>query len=357
MKGETAMAAGKWIGDLGPATSVLDAARHCLTVRMETVRSQLEEAQTRGQKDIETVHQLRVATRRARAALDIFTACLPKKASKKANRYLRKLRRAAGEVRDWDVFLLSLSERGEEKNRQVRPALDLVRGLALMQRESARVTLAEASQSQPFAFERLEHATLAAVRASRRAADDTLMELALPVLQQRIESLKEAVESISEDLAHYHRIRIAGKHLRYTMEVFGACFRETFKDVLYPLVEQMQESLGKLHDSDLAIQRLRLWQTHCETTLAADWPRYRPGFEMLTQEFEQVIARERKKFKTCWRRWEKENPTENLSRLRLRRQRGGLVSTAGKDKTAPGDRLRSPGEPDVVRPGTVAGGS
>ncbi len=135
LKGQIEMAAGKWITDLPPGTSYVDAARHVLTVRLETVRHFLDSTLGQVDKDLEFVHQLRVGTRRARAALDVFDDCLPRKIARKTNRCLRKLRRAAGHVRDWDVFLLGLHGHRDNKNRRLRPALDLINGLA---RSSAR---------------------------------------------------------------------------------------------------------------------------------------------------------------------------------------------------------------------------
>jgi CHAD domain-containing protein len=332
------MAAGKWISDLTPSTPVLDAARHALTIRLETVRSQLEEAHACGASDVESVHQLRVSTRRARAALDLFTTCLPKKVSKKVRRRLRKLRRLAGEIRDWDVFLLNLKASGSVKYRKLQATLDLVNGLALNQRETARVALTESKQSLPFKFERLASTALASLHAPGSVAAATLGDAAVPILTERITDLRDAAASAGSELAQFHRIRIAAKHLRYAMEIFGDCFEREFKESIYPLVEQMQEILGNLHDSDLANQRLEQWRIQCERTLPADWPRYRPGFEELRKRHEASITAERRKFRAAWRRWEKTGLVDRLEKLRANSQRGELVSTAGSDNTAPGVR-------------------
>src|SRR4051794_33720985 len=102
------MAEGKWISDLKPQSPLAEAARHVLFVRLQVVKDHLPRATLEADRDIEYVHQLRVGTRRADAALRIFKACLPKKVHRKARRRLRKLRRAAGAARDWDVFLADL---------------------------------------------------------------------------------------------------------------------------------------------------------------------------------------------------------------------------------------------------------
>src|SRR4051812_19790464 len=99
------MADGKWISDLRCDTPLTDAARRVLTVRLEVVRDHLPLAAPHADEDVEHVHQPRVGPRRAGAALDIFKDCLPDKVYKSTRKRLRRVRRAAGAARDWDVFL------------------------------------------------------------------------------------------------------------------------------------------------------------------------------------------------------------------------------------------------------------
>lgn len=58
----------------------------------------------------ERVHDMRVATRRLRAALEIFEPCFPAKRHRKALRRVRKLADALGERRDADVEIELLEE-------------------------------------------------------------------------------------------------------------------------------------------------------------------------------------------------------------------------------------------------------
>ncbi len=54
-----------------------------------------------------------------------------------------------------------------------------------------------------------------------------------------------------------HNLRIAAKRLRYTLEVFEDFLPEAGKQIVKEL-EQIQEELGTLHDSDVMIALLRL---------------------------------------------------------------------------------------------------
>ena len=55
--------------------------------------------------DIERLHDLRVATRRLRAALEVFEACFPKKDHRAALREVKALADALGDRRDRDVTI------------------------------------------------------------------------------------------------------------------------------------------------------------------------------------------------------------------------------------------------------------
>lgn len=59
--------------------------------------------------DIERLHSMRVATRRLRAAIEIFRPCIPKPETKVALRAVKDLADALGERRDRDVAIVSLS--------------------------------------------------------------------------------------------------------------------------------------------------------------------------------------------------------------------------------------------------------
>src|SRR5215211_4530859 len=58
--------------------------------------------------DIERVHDMRVATRRLRAVLEVFAPCFPQRPFKAALRDVKALADALGERRDPDVQLEAL---------------------------------------------------------------------------------------------------------------------------------------------------------------------------------------------------------------------------------------------------------
>ena len=88
---------GKWIDGIDPDGSVEDAARRSLKARLTAVAQALPLAAHLADHDVEHVHRLRVATRRAIAALKLYRDWLPDKPARWLKKRLKKIRRAAGE--------------------------------------------------------------------------------------------------------------------------------------------------------------------------------------------------------------------------------------------------------------------
>jgi CHAD domain-containing protein len=76
--------------------------------------------------DIERVHDMRVATRRLRAALEVFAPCFPAKRHRKALKRVKRLADALGERRDRDVaieFLAGFVDEAPQADRAAVAAL------------------------------------------------------------------------------------------------------------------------------------------------------------------------------------------------------------------------------------------
>ncbi len=298
------MADGKWITELTAATPVADAARHALTVRLQVVHDHLPLALYQTDKDPEYVHQLRVGTRRAAAALRIFSLCLPEKEFRAARRQLKRIRRAAGAARDWDVFLTDLIS-GEKQPEKRRPGIDFLIGYGLGQRAAAQERLREVSPNYPFDLDRLLAETVAAVHKPRAESDvRSLLDLARPLLSELLGHLHEAASGDLEDYDRLHQVRIAGKRLRYAMEIFACCFGPCFRETLYAAVEEMQEILGRANDSHVAIGRLEQLRNQIRSLRPSDWRRYRAGLEGILRFHRERLPEERRRFDAWWARWQ-----------------------------------------------------
>lgn len=100
------MAKARRVPGLDADISFAEAARRTVEVRSQEVFEHAEGVLDTS--DIERVHAMRVATRRLRAALEIFAPCFPKKEHKLVLNEVKKLADALGERRDPDVQIANL---------------------------------------------------------------------------------------------------------------------------------------------------------------------------------------------------------------------------------------------------------
>jgi CHAD domain-containing protein len=100
------MAKAREIPELAGAISFRAAAALAVEVRAEEVFAHSEGVLDTA--DIERVHAMRVATRRLRAAMEIFAAAFPRKEHKRALREVKALADTLGERRDPDVHIAEL---------------------------------------------------------------------------------------------------------------------------------------------------------------------------------------------------------------------------------------------------------
>jgi CHAD domain-containing protein len=305
------MADGKWIEDLAPDMLVSDAARHVLALRLEAV--QLAIAQVLEDDDIESVHQLRVATRRGNAVLRIFAACLPSKALKNVRKHLRRVRRSAGEARDWDVLMLDMKEWSNRGRSREQAGMDFLLGYAVARRVDAQHDMEASLPAETEAIQGLLPMLLASV--AQPEGIETLLDLARPTLTELLKKLEAAVSGDLEDYRHLHEVRIAGKRLRYAMEVFAPCFGPTFRYEVYPDVEEVQEILGRANDSAVALERLLNLGHEARNRAFGDWKRLRAAIEGLRRYHQRRLPRERKRFQDWWRRWHASGGKDSLLEL------------------------------------------
>jgi CHAD domain-containing protein len=241
-----------------PATRV---AARTLRKRLETVWSELRVA-SRQRHDPERVHQLRVATRRTLAALTAFQDLVPKKKRRWFENRLRNIRHAAGATRDLDVLHEDLSQQqvpGEANPLPVAPVVRKRLGAMLARRRDvARESIRETREALvaddwPGRVERL----LAEVAAS----DST--ESFLAYANQRfpafLDRFFERADRKLTSADEIHRLRVAGKKLRYAVEIFAVAFPDATQKACLDALETLQGKLGTFTDHAAAADRYRRW--------------------------------------------------------------------------------------------------
>jgi CHAD domain-containing protein len=95
-------------------------------------------------REIERVHDMRVATRRLRAAMEIFAECFPGKDHKALLKEVKALADALGERRDRDVAIAALGGAAAELTATERPGLKHLQDELRAEQERANEALAAA---------------------------------------------------------------------------------------------------------------------------------------------------------------------------------------------------------------------
>ena len=145
------MAKARNVPGLDAETRFADAAAASVEVRAAEVFHQVDGVLDTG--DIDRVHDMRVATRRLRAVLEVFAGCFPKKEHKRLLREVKGLADALGERRDPDVALASLERFAAELGDEERPGIE---GLA----EDFRAEQREGNELLAAALERVRESRL-----------------------------------------------------------------------------------------------------------------------------------------------------------------------------------------------------
>ena len=143
------MAKAREITGLAGAVSFREAAALAVSTRAAEVWDHAEGVLDTG--DIERVHDMRVATRRLRAAMEIFQPAFPKKEFKATLRDVKRLADALGERRDPDVHIAALERVAaaltKDDARGIRSLEEELRAQQLAGNESLAAMLHEVERS------------------------------------------------------------------------------------------------------------------------------------------------------------------------------------------------------------------
>jgi adenylate cyclase len=204
-----------------------------------------------GSDDPEHVHDMRVAIRRIRAALEVFARFLPVKLTRMFGKALRKATRRLGRVRDLDLLVLDLQTwiEAEPDHKTAQPALDEL----CDQRDRARSRLRNYLLGSDFeSLGALVPAYLDAVRSgeapvSGRGSRTVAVAAPILILEAEADALDARPVDVG-DLDFLHRFRIALKRLRYTVEAFQELLAAPGDECLGAL-RRHQDSLGGIQDA------------------------------------------------------------------------------------------------------------
>ena len=231
---------------LSAAMSPFEAFRRIAMSCLEHLQQNHQGALTR--EDPEYIHQMRVATRRLRAALRLFAPLLPERLAESLRLPLTAVMTHLGRARDLDVLLTEIA------NPVLAALPNEPRLPALASDITNRRYAARAQALAVLAAPGYGRALLAALEslhpmAATEAAAIPLQSFAAERLQRLRRKLRRlAAAAEPGEPASLHALRIGVKRLRYALEFFAPLAPDaTFNRVLRRLAV-IQDTLGQLND-------------------------------------------------------------------------------------------------------------
>lgn len=273
-------------------------------LRMHLARMLRFEAGTISGEDIEDLHKMRVATRRMRAAWQVFDGAYRGKAQRRYVRELRAVARALGEVRDIDVRLEGLDAYVAKLPEPGRAGMEPLRAAWRSEREVVRTRLI--AQLGAKSYRAFVEDYLAFTESP--GVGEVAIALAVPSLVRdtagsRILSAYERVHAYETlmswaDVATLHDLRIQSKRLRYSLEFFSEVLPVTARQLI-GTVTAAQDHLGLLNDAHVAAGVTRDWLNINAPKLPAS---SREAIGLYLDSREAEVEQLRRSFRPLWRR-------------------------------------------------------
>jgi CHAD domain-containing protein len=197
--------------------------------------------------DSEAIHDLRVATRRASAALGLWSPGLDLDLSRLARRALARLRRRLARTRELEVLTLQLAAMLPGESGEVRGE-----GLRVVSRLTRRVALRRSRASRLVRRRRMERLALRIAEAAATTGGESALVLAAARrhVDQRASDLRAilglALVQRSDEVLH--EARLVGKRWRYALEGLAAVTADPLRDTL-KIARDLQQCLGAIHDA------------------------------------------------------------------------------------------------------------
>lgn len=257
-----------------------------LRQRLDTTWVELQQACSHPEH-AEHVHQLRVATRRALAAFTVFRDCIPSSSRNWFEKRLRRLRRAAGEARDLDVLAEHIGRH------DMATARERLGAMLARRRHRSRLPIREQLQKCLSSdwHARVSH-LVEDVRSRRRRT--SFGRYARRRLRTLVGSFFEHVGHKARDNEDIHALRIAGKRIRYALELFATVLPGQSHIRCLQSLEKLQSVLGDFTDHASAADCFTRWARDPEAESTRHVLRSMGAHE------EKQAAEARKAFRKWW---------------------------------------------------------
>ena len=274
--------------------------------------------------DIEYVHRMRVASRRLRTALQLFKGYLPGDHAELWRHEIKAITRSLGSARDLDIQIELIEEKYRTLCEKIfQPGY---KRLLLRLKQKRR----DAQQKINLAIQRLqENQTVDSMRTflERASVDqnqDTpaLLGFASGRIHRALTDFLsyQGYIHMPDNSEKLHAMRIAGKHLRYTLELFTPLYGDSLTPFI-KIMKNIQDQLGEIHDCDVWVAWLPEFLTQ-EQSRMMDYfghtkplKRLLPGIQHLVEDRKFRRQENYKSFLANWQGIKDENTWEKLQAL------------------------------------------
>jgi CHAD domain-containing protein len=234
-------------------------AQHACARLLGAALEQLEsnEAGVIAAEDPEFLHQARVALRRLRALLRLFSPLLTLAEIGALKPRLRALGQALGACRDWDVLCTETLPR--VRSGMTRPdALEPLAQAVREQRLAAQVAVRACLAAREYTDLKLALGSLIVELAQAAPADaPPLEDFAREQLQRAARKVRKRHQTHDAScIDSLHGLRIEVKKLRYACDVLGGVFGERKRRRYVRHLSELQQLLGDFNDAAVARQRV-----------------------------------------------------------------------------------------------------
>jgi CHAD domain-containing protein len=231
-----------------------ESVRRLLTARRDAVLERLKDvAQGRGER-AEAVHQLRVSTRRADAALEFCLPWLPEKKTARLRSKLAKLRKATGRVRDCDVLKKLIRQAPLKYRHELREGLKAER--KRVERRLGKMTgklRRKSGHARDWnkVLDAVEWETTSDVR-----MEPPFLPWAADQFGLWLEDFLRAMTGAMQSFGELHAFRLSGKRLRYALELLPAEHGREAAEELMAFLKQLQDRIGAICDQEALRQAI-----------------------------------------------------------------------------------------------------
>lgn len=278
-------------------------------------------------KNIEDIHDIRVASRRIRTCLVIFQEFFPTKKYKLWFRDIKGITRAFGAVRDLDVQI-DLLDRifNLVEDPKIRTGIRRIRLRLKQRRQKKEAQTAEITKSiiESPIFTEMQTWCNVAIGSDEQSDEKSLAlyQLGYKNIQNRLDELLFFEVFIFDParIEELHQMRIAAKRLRYSLEIFSGLYEGKI-DFTLDVARKTQEYLGQIHDADVWISFLPEFKQSEQKKvrsfygIASPFSRLKPGIEFLIDDRKKERNKLYKNFLEDWRKWKINETWLNLRKV------------------------------------------